>query len=241
MAREKIVFIMHFVFGRQKIVQERKQLFFACGLQYLLYLPNSLQVVWPLIFEELWSYNTFLKIWCNYTVGYIELVMVILHEQELYLGWACLVEAPYLHDFCIQYQHNNEAASSHMVSCCKFFLSFSLLIFYLDYVVLPKGIVLICFLVDGFRCSLMILETWQLLMMVLQYWRCYNFLMAFCIQRTTFKQPHFLEVLKDLFKYFGTLIMVIDNVMYLIIYFYVNIMLVWRHLWCYLVTFVVLS
>ena len=62
MAREKIVFIMHFVFGRQKIVQERKQLFFACGLQYLLYLPNSLQVVWPLVFEELWSYNTFLKI-----------------------------------------------------------------------------------------------------------------------------------------------------------------------------------
>ena len=37
------------------------------------------------------------------------------------------------------------------------------------------------------------------------------------------------------------MMMVIDNVMYLIIYFYVNIMLVWRHLWCYLVTFVVLS
>ena len=52
--------------------------------------------------------------------------------------------------------------------------------------------------------------------------------MAFCVQRTTFKQLHFLEVLKDLFKYFGTLIMVIDNIMYLIIYFYVNIMLVWR-------------
>ncbi|XP_030973574.1 uncharacterized protein LOC115993746 isoform X1 [Quercus lobata] len=40
-----------------------------------------------------------------------------------------------------------------------------------------------------------------------------------------------LEVLKDLFKYFGTLIMVIDNVIYLIICFYVNIMLVWRYLW----------
>ena len=128
-----------------------------------------------------------------------------------------------------------------MVSRCKFFLSFSLLSFYLDYVVLPKGIILICFLVDGFRCSLMILEMWQLLMMVLQYWRYYNFFMAFCVQRTTFKQPHFLKVLKDLFKYFGTLIMVIDNVMYLIIYVYVNIMVVWRHLWCYLVIFVVLS
>ena len=65
--------------------------------------------------------------------------------------------------------------------------------------------------------------------------------MTFCVQRTTFEQAHFLEVLKDLFKYFGNLIMVIDNVMYLIIYVYVNIMLVWRHLWCYLVIFVVLS
>ena len=37
------------------------------------------------------------------------------------------------------------------------------------------------------------------------------------------------------------MMMVIDNIMYLIIYFYVNIMLVWRHLWYYLVTFVVLS
>ena len=37
------------------------------------------------------------------------------------------------------------------------------------------------------------------------------------------------------------MMMVIDNIMYLIIYFYVNIILVWRHLWCYLVTFVVLS
>ena len=35
--------------------------------------------------------------------------------------------------------------------------------------------------------------------------------------------------------------MVVNYVMYLIIYFYVNMMLVWRHLWCYLVTFVVLS
>ena len=35
--------------------------------------------------------------------------------------------------------------------------------------------------------------------------------------------------------------MAIDNVMYLIIYFCVNIMLVWRHLWCYLVIFAVLS
>ena len=56
MTREKIVFTMHFVFGRQKIVQKRKQLFFACGLQYLLYLPYSLQVGWPLVFVELWSY-----------------------------------------------------------------------------------------------------------------------------------------------------------------------------------------
>ena len=31
----------------------------------------------------------------------------------------------------------------------------------------------------------------------------------FCIQRTTFEQPHFLEMLKDLFKYFGTLIVVL--------------------------------
>ena len=31
---------------------------------------------------------------------------------------------------------------------------FSLLSFYLDNVVLLKGIILICFLVDGFRCSL---------------------------------------------------------------------------------------
>ncbi|XP_050252189.1 KH domain-containing protein At1g09660/At1g09670-like isoform X2 [Quercus robur] len=30
---------------------------------------------------------------------------------------------------------------------------------YLDYVVLQKGVILICFLVDGFKCSLMILET----------------------------------------------------------------------------------
>ena len=50
--------------------------------------------------------------------------------------------------------------------------------------------------------------------------------MVFCVQRTIFKQSQFLEVLKDLFKYFGTLIIVIDNVMYLIIYFYINIMLV---------------
>ena len=34
--------------------------------------------------------------------------------------------------------------------------------------------------------------------------------MAFCVQRTTFEQPHFLEVLKDLFKYFGTLIVVLS-------------------------------
>nr|POE69830.1 hypothetical protein CFP56_29414 [Quercus suber] len=32
---------------------------------------------------------------------YFEFVMVILHEREFYLGWACLMEAPYLHDFCI--------------------------------------------------------------------------------------------------------------------------------------------
>ena len=37
-------------------------------------------------------------------------------------------------------------------------------------------------------------------------------------------------MLKDLFKYFGTLIIVIDNVMYLIIYFYVNIGSVWIEL-----------
>ena len=59
-----------------------------------------------------------------------------------------------------------------------------------------------------------------------------------------YKEPHlnaFFGSVKDLFKYFGTLIMDIDNVMYLIIYLYVNITLVSRHLWCYLVTFVVLS
>ena len=49
--------------------------------------------------------------------------------------------------------------------------------------------------------------------------------MTFCVQRTTFEQAHFLEVLKDLFKYFGTLMMVINNIMYLIIYLYVNITL----------------
>ena len=48
------------------------------------------------------------------------------------------------------------------------FFPFSLLS-YLDYVVLPKGIILICFLADGFKCSLMILKMWKLLMMVLQY------------------------------------------------------------------------
>ena len=37
------------------------------------------------------------------------------------------------------------------------------------------------------------------------------------------------------------MMIVIDNVMYLIIYFYVIIMLVLRQLWCYLVKFVVLS
>lgn len=38
------------------------------------------------------------------------------------LGWACVLEAPYLHDFCTQYQHIYEAASPYMVSHCKFFL-----------------------------------------------------------------------------------------------------------------------
>ena len=38
---------------------------------------------------------------------------------------------------------------------------------------------------------------------------CYNFPKTFCVQRTTFEQPHFLEMLKDLFKYFGTLIVVL--------------------------------
>ena len=33
--------------------------------------------------------------------------------------------------------------------------------------------------------------------------------MTFCVQRTTFEQAHFLEVLKDLFKYFRTLIVVL--------------------------------
>ena len=28
----------------------------------------------------------------------------------------------------------------------------------------------------------------------------------FCVQRTTEEQPHFLQVLKDIFKHFGTLI-----------------------------------
>ena len=33
--------------------------------------------------------------------------------------------------------------------------------------------------------------------------------MAIFVQRTTFEQQHFLEMLKDLFKYFGTLIVVL--------------------------------
>ena len=33
--------------------------------------------------------------------------------------------------------------------------------------------------------------------------------MAFCVQRTTFEKQLFLEMLKDLFKYFGTLIVVL--------------------------------
>ena len=44
-----------------------------------------------------------------------------------------------------------------------------------------------------------------------------------------------------IFSFVNFMMMVIDNVMYLIIYFYVNIMLVLRQLWCYLVKFVVLS
>ena len=31
----------------------------------------------------------------------------------------------------------------------------------------------------------------------------------FSVQRTTFEQPHFLQVLKDIFKHFGTLFMVL--------------------------------
>ena len=38
-----------------------------------------------------------------------------------------------------------------------------------------------------------------------------------------YKGPHL--------SFVNFMIMVIDKVMYLIIYFYVNIMLVWRHLW----------
>ena len=48
-----------------------------------------------------------------------------------------------------------------------------------------------------------------------------------------YKGPHL--------SFVNFMMMVIDNVIYLIIYFYLNIMLAWRHLWCYLVTFVVLS
>ena len=44
-----------------------------------------------------------------------------------------------------------------------------------------------------------------------------------------------------IFCFINFMMMVINNVMYLIIYFYVNIMLVLRQLWCYLVKFVVLS
>ena len=44
-----------------------------------------------------------------------------------------------------------------------------------------------------------------------------------------------------IFFFVNFIMMVIDNVMYLIIYFYANIMLVLRQLWCYLVKFVVLS
>ena len=44
-----------------------------------------------------------------------------------------------------------------------------------------------------------------------------------------------------IFSFVNFMMMVIGNVMYLIIYFYVNIMLVLRQLWCYLVKFVVLS
>ena len=44
-----------------------------------------------------------------------------------------------------------------------------------------------------------------------------------------------------IFSFVNFMMMVINNVMYLIIYFYVNIMLVLRQLWCYPVKFVVLS
>ena len=51
----------------------------------------------------------------------------------------------------------------------------------------------------------------------------------------------FLCTKDHIFSFVNFMMMVIDNVMYFIIYFYVNIMLVLRHLWCYLVKFVVLS
>ena len=44
-----------------------------------------------------------------------------------------------------------------------------------------------------------------------------------------------------IFSFVNFMMMVINTVMYLIIYFYVNIMLVLRQLWCYPVKFVVLS
>ena len=109
------------------------------------------------------------------------------------------------------------------------FFPFSLLSFYLDYMVLPKGIILICFLDDGFRCLLMILETWQLLMMVLEvenptakvdkqshlahtlfysYRVAIIFLWLLCTKNYIWTTT-FLEVLKDLFKYFRTLIVVL--------------------------------
>ena len=36
-----------------------------------------------------------------------------------------------------------------------------------------------------------------------------NFGEIFCVQRTTEEQPHFLQVLKDIFKHFRTLIIVL--------------------------------
>ena len=159
-----------------------------------------------------WSFHFYFHVW--YSLNLVKLSPLR----------KCLNGNNYTFQSMISKQHND-----------FFFLLFNynfirIQVVYLDYVVLPKGIILICFLADGFRCLLMILEMWQLLMMVLQYWRCFNFLIACYVQRTTFKQLHFLEVLKDLFKYFGTLIIVIDNVMYLIIYFYVNIGSVWIEL-----------
>ena len=63
-------------------------------------------------------------------------------------------------------------------------------------------------------------KCWRIFLNTLELWLWYYFNLSGCfIQRTTS-------------SFVNLMMMVIDNVMYLIIYFYVNITLVWRHLWC---------